>query len=411
MNTFGHFYRITTWGESHGRGIGVVIDGCPPGLPLAPQDIQAELDLRRPGQSEFTSPRKETDQVEILSGVFEGHTLGTPISLVVYNRDMRPYDYSAFRDTYRPGHADYTYQMKYGRRDYRGGGRSSGRETTARVAAGAVARKILLRNGIRVLAFARMIGGRWLGDEVVERLFDVPAPGAGARRGGTGQEAAGKGGGLDDGAPREGARRGGDAETLDSLRARIYASQVRCPDAEAAEQMAAAIRAAADEKDSVGGIVEVHACGLPVGLGDPVFAKLDALVAQGLLSLGAVKGIEFGAGFRLSGMRGSAANDPFVRGADGTAVPGSNRAGGVAGGISTGLPLICRAAVKPTASIGRSQPTVDAAGSDRELIIEGRHDPCIVIRLVPVVEHMVNLVLVDLLLSQRITRTIDDGAE
>ena len=403
MNTFGHLFRITTWGESHGAGIGAVIDGCPPGLELAPEDIQAELDLRRPGQGEFTSPRKETDQVEILSGVFEGHTLGTPISLVVYNRDMRPYDYSALRDTYRPGHADYTYQKKYGRRDYRGGGRSSGRETIARVAAGAVARKILRRHGIRVIAFARMIGGQWLEEEAVERLFGVgiPSDGAGAD---VSESAA-------PGSAKHGSPSDPEAGVLDTLRAGIYASQVRCPEPAAAERMAAAIRAAAAEKDSVGGVVEVRAFGLPAGLGDPVFAKLDALAAQALMSLGAVKGVEFGDGFRLAGMRGSTANDRFVRGAAGEVLPGSNRAGGVAGGISTGLPLICRAAVKPTASIGRPQSTVNAAGRDQQLVIEGRHDPCIVIRLVPVAEHMVNLVLVDLLLSQTITGTIGGGTD
>jgi len=384
MNTFGHFFRITTWGESHGAGIGVVIDGCPPGLPLDPGDIQAELDLRRPGQSELTSPRQESDRVEILSGVFEGHTLGTPISLVVFNRDMRPYDYSALKDVFRPGHADFTWQGKYGRRDYRGGGRSSGRETTARVAAGAVARKILAGKGIRVLAFARMIGGQWLQDAAVEKLFEAGAAGLDAVASATG---------------------------LDRLRQAIYASQVRCPDTEAAQRMAAAIRGAAAEKDSVGGIVEVRAFGMPTGLGDPVFAKLDALIAQGLLSLGAVKAIEFGDGFRLAEMRGSQANDPFLRRSDGGVMPGSNRAGGVAGGISTGLPLVCRVAVKPTASIGRPQATVDAGGQARELTIEGRHDPCIVIRLVPVVEHMVNLVLVDLLLSQMVTRAAAGGTK
>ncbi|MBN1836152.1 MAG: chorismate synthase, partial [Spirochaetales bacterium] len=296
MNSFGHFFRITTWGESHGAGIGVVIDGCPPGLPLTPEEIQAELDLRKPGQSELTSPRQESDKVEILSGVFEGHTLGTPISLVVYNRDMRPYDYGPLKDVFRPGHADFTWQRKYGRRDYRGGGRSSGRETTARVAAGAVARKLLAREGIRVVALARMIGGQWLEDAGMEKLF-----GARSGRLGVGASAG------DGPAPVPPAAAAG---YLDALRTRIYASQVRCPDPEAAERMAAAIRAAAAEKDSVGGIVEVQAWGLPAGLGDPVFGKLDALVAQGLLSLGAVKGIEFGEGFRLAEMRGSQANDP-----------------------------------------------------------------------------------------------------
>ena len=395
MNTFGHFFRLTTWGESHGPGIGAVIDGCPAGLALDPEDIQAELDLRRPGQSELTSPRRELDRVEILSGVFEGRTLGTPISLVVFNKDMRPYDYSALKEVYRPGHADFTWQRKYGRRDYRGGGRSSGRETTARVAAGAVARKILAQKGIRVLAFARMIGGQWLEEAALEGLFDA----------GLGAEAAGPGGAPAPGPCPEG------LTGLEALRARIYASPVRCPDPEAGQRMAAAVQAAAAEQDSVGGIVEARAYGLPAGLGDPVFAKLDALAAQALLSLGAVKGVEFGDGFRLAALRGSQANDRFVRAPDGQVLPGTNRAGGVAGGISTGLPLILRGAVKPTASIGRPQETVDAAGREQSLSVAGRHDPCIVIRLVPVVEHMINLVLADLLLSQTLTAAMGSAGD
>jgi chorismate synthase len=367
VNTFGRYFRVTTFGESHGSAIGAVIDGCPPGLEIAVEDIQSELDLRRPGQSRLTTPRKEPDRVEILSGVFEGRTLGTPIALVIFNRDMRPYDYSKLKDLYRPGHADYTYQKKYGRRDFRGGGRSSGRETAARVAAGAVARKLLARRGIQVVSFARMIGGVWLEQE----------PGIGVE------------------APAV------DADRVAALRRSIYGSRVRCPEAKTAAAMEEAIRAAAEEQDSVGGIVEVRAYGVPAGLGDPVFGKIDARIAAAVLSLGAVKGIEFGEGFRLAEMRGSEANDRFTAAADGGVLPETNRAGGMAGGISTGLPVVFRAVVKPTASIGKVQKTRDAAGRPVELTIEGRHDPCIVIRIVAVIEHMVNLVLIDLCLAQQ----------
>jgi chorismate synthase len=372
MNTFGQYFRVTTFGESHGPAVGAVIDGCPPGLELSAEDIQAELDLRKPGQSQLTSPRNEPDRVEILSGVFEGRTLGTSIALIIFNRDMRPYDYSKIKELYRPGHADFTYQEKYGRRDYRGGGRSSGRETAARVAAGAVARKLLAVKGIQVVSFARMIGGIWL---------EEPEP----RVGGT---------------PGMAGNPGEVARQVAALRSRIYGSKVRCPHMKTAAAMAKAIQAAGEEKDSVGGIVEVQAYGVPAGLGDPVSGKIDARIAQAVLSLGAVKGIEFGAGFRLAGMRGSEANDRFGVGAAGQVLPETNRAGGMAGGISTGLPIICRAAVKPTASIGKTQKTVDAAGKPLDLTIEGRHDPCIVIRIVPVIEHMLNLVLLDLYLAQ-----------
>jgi chorismate synthase len=370
MNTFGQYFRVTTFGESHGQGIGAVIDGCPPGIELAEEDVQAELDLRRPGQSDLTTPRKEPDRVEILSGVFEGKTLGTPICLIIYNRDMRPYDYSKLQELYRPGHADYTYQMKYGRRDYRGGGRSSGRETAARVAAGAVARRLLAAKRIRVVSFSRKIGGVWL-DEAKPGIGDaIPAASV-------------------------------DAGQIEDLRARIYSSKVRCPDRKTTAAMEQEIQAAEQEQDSVGGIVEVRAYGVPAGLGDPVFGKIDARLAQAVLSLGAVKGIEFGSGFRLADMRGSQANDRFIKGPGDTVVPESNRAGGMAGGISTGLPIIFRAAIKPTASIAQVQKTVDAAGKPVDLTVEGRHDPCIVIRIVPVIEHMVNLVLIDLLLAQQ----------
>jgi chorismate synthase len=370
MNTFGQTFRVTTFGESHGPAIGAVIDGCPAGLELSAEDIQAELDLRRPGQSELTTARREPDRAEILSGVFEGKTLGTPIALIMFNRDMRPYDYSKLKGLYRPGHADYTYQKKYGRRDYRGGGRSSGRETAARVAAGAVARKLLAKKGIRVVSFARMIGGVWLDESKLPIGDRVPASQA-------------------------------HENEVSDLRAAIYDSTVRCPHAETAAAMEKAIREAAAEQDSVGGVVEARAYGVPAGLGDPVFGKIDARIAEAVLSLGAVKGIEFGEGFRLAEMRGSEANDRFTKAGDGSVLPETNRAGGMAGGISTGLPVICRAVVKPTASIGKVQKSVDALGRPVDLVVEGRHDPCIVIRIVPVIEHMINLVLIDLYLFQQ----------
>jgi chorismate synthase len=374
MNTFGRYFRVTTWGESHGPAIGAVIDGCPPGLPLEAEEIQRELDRRKPGSSPLTSQRKEQDTVQILSGVFEGRTLGTPISLVIWNRDQRSADYSKLAGVYRPGHADYTYQRKYGRRDYRGGGRSSGRETAGRVAAGAVARKLLVGRGIHVLAFARAIGEVSLSDEEVGQLIGGDAP--------------------------------ADAE---ALRERIYASQVRCPHPRAETAMQEAIRGVAEEKDSLGGVVEVRAYGVPVGLGEPVFHKLGARLGQAVLSVGAVKGIEFGDGFRLAGMRGSQANDLFARTPAGGVAPASNHAGGMAGGISTGLPLVCRAVVKPTSSIGRRQKTVDAQGQPVSLEVEGRHDPCIVLRVVPVIEHMVGLVLLDLLMVHGALRQQQGG--
>lgn len=373
MNSFGRYFRVTTWGESHGPAIGAVIDGCPPGLPLEPEEIQLELDRRKPGQSELTSPRQEQDSVQILSGVFEGRTLGTPISLVIWNRDQRSADYSALAGVYRPGHADFTYERKYGRRDYRGGGRSSGRETAGRVAAGAVARKLLAGRGIRVLAFARAIGGVSLSEEELGELIGGEPP--------------------------------SDPE---ALRARIYASPVRCPHPRAEPAMQEAIRRVAEDKDSLGGVVEVRAYGVPPGLGEPVFHKLGARIAQAVLSVGAVKGIEFGEGFRLAAMRGSQANDLFARDARGQVAPATNRAGGLAGGISTGLAIVCRAVVKPTSSIGRVQETVDARGQAVSLAVEGRHDPCIVLRVVPVIEHMVNLVLLDLLLAHGAMRLLGE---
>jgi chorismate synthase len=323
MNTFGRFFRVTTFGESHGPAIGAVIDGVPPGLPLSAGDIQPMLDRRRPG-GPLASPRKETDEVEILSGVFEGKTTGTPIALLIRNRDVRSGDYDALRDVFRPGHADYTYLRKYGLRDHRGGGRSSGRETAARVAAGAVAVAVLKTHGVAVAGSVREVHGK-----------TDPA------------------------------------------------------------EMEAEVRAAQGRGDSVGGIVEVRASGVPPGLGSPVFCKLDAAIAGAMMGIGAVKGVEIGEGFAAARLYGSENNDAMD--ASGFL---SNHAGGVLGGISTGQEVVVRLAVKPTPSIALPQRTVDVRGEEREIVISGRHDPCIAFRLVPVAEAMLALVLVDAVLEQ-----------
>jgi len=324
MNTFGRNFRCTTFGESHGKAVGVVVDGCPPGVALTEADIQPYLDRRRPGKSRLTSPRQEPDQVESLSGTFQGRTTGAPIALVVRNRDVRSGDYDALRDVFRPGHADYTWQAKYGLRDHRGGGRSSGRETLARVAAGAVAVRCLAPHGIAVRG----------------RIVEV--------HGATEPEA-----------------------------------------------MEEEIRAARDAGNSVGGIVEVTAVRCPPGLGDPVFGKLDAAIAGAMMGIGAVKGVEIGEGFAAARLFGSEMNDPIT--ASGFA---GNRAGGILGGITTGQDIVVRLAVKPTPSIRRVQRTIDTAGEEREISIEGRHDPCIAPRIVPVAECMLALVIMDAVLEQ-----------
>jgi chorismate synthase len=324
MNTFGRNFRCTTFGESHGTALGVVIDGCPPGIRLSPETIQPILDRRRPGRGPLASARAEEDMVEILSGIFEGRTTGAPIALMVRNRDARSEDYDALRTVFRPGHADYTWQAKYGIRDHRGGGRSSGRETVARVAAGAVALACLARDGIRITGSIREIHGRVV--------------------------------------PREQERE---------------------------------IAEAAERGDSVGGIVEVVAEGCPAGLGDPVFSKLDAAIGAGMLSIGAVKGVEIGEGFAAARLYGSENNDPMTP--DGFA---SNHAGGILGGISTGAPIVVRIAVKPTPSIRKEQRTVDLDGRPAAIAIAGRHDPCIVPRIVPVAEAMLALAILDALLEQ-----------
>ncbi len=347
-NSFGQVFRLTTWGESHGRAVGAVVDGCPAGLLLDEKDVQAELDRRRPGQSEVTTPRGESDAVEILSGVFEGKTTGTPISMLVWNKDVKSSVYEELRHTPRPGHADFTYEAKYGFRDYRGGGRSSARETVGRVAAGAIAKKLIKTKKVEILGHVVEVGGVSVGDV-----------------------------------------------TLDQIRKNVEKNPIRCADAKIAEKMRQHIEEVKSEGDSVGGIVEIIALNIPPGVGEPVFDKLDAELAKALMSIGAVKGVEIGAGFSAAKMKGSEMNDPFrVKG--GAVVTETNNAGGILGGISNGMPIICRIAVKPTSSISKAQKTVDLLKRvNTEIQIKGRHDPCICPRIVPVAEAMVALVLAD----------------
>ena len=328
--------------------MGVVVDGCPAELELSEADVQHELDRRKPGVSELTTERKEADEVKILSGVFGGKTLGTPISMLVWNKDVDSSPYERIKNVARPGQADFTYQMKYGIRDYRGGGRASGRETVARVAAGAIAKKILAMHDIQILGHVVEIGG------IVAKEVGI-----------------------------------------EELKTNVDKNAVRCADSEAAGKMEALIKQVKAAGDSVGGIVEVIAFGVPTGLGEPVFDKLDAELAKALMSIGAVKGVEIGAGFAAARMKGSEMNDEFII-KEGRISMRTNNAGGILGGISTGAPVVCRIAVKPTASISKPQRSVDMAKMEEvELKIEGRHDPCICPRIVPVAEAMVALVLVD----------------
>ncbi len=359
-NSFGTVCRVTTFGESHGPSLGAVVDGVPAGLWLTEQIVQADMDRRRPGRSALTSPRDETDRVQILSGVFEDRTTGAPVALLIQNKDARSTDYERWQDTFRPGHADVTWEQKFGHRDWRGGGRASGRETAARVAAGAVARVLLREAGIEVLGVVRAVGG--ITTEASEGHWD------------------------------------------DWERARDH--PMRCV-AENLARFEQEIRTAKEAGDSVGGIVEVRARGVPAGLGEPVFDKLDARLGAALLSIGAVKGVEIGAGFALAGMRGSESNDALE-------APGrfrSNRSGGILGGISNGEEIVVRAAVKPTPSISITQQTVDRHGEARDIRMEGRHDPCIAPRLVAVAEAMVCLVLADAMLAHRARHGfVNDGA-
>lgn len=354
-STWGTLFRATTWGESHGKGIGVVVDGCPAGLSLCEEDIQSYLDRRKPGQSKFTTMRREGDRVEILSGVFEGKTTGTPISMLVRNEDQRSHDYSEIMDVYRPGHGDYPFEEKYGFRDYRGGGRSSGRETIGRVAAGAVAARFLESLEIYVKAYTRSIGGITVSPE----RFDM-------------EEAA--------------------------------KNRLCMPDAQAAKQAAAWLEERMAECDSAGGVVECIVEGMPVGIGEPVFDKLDASLAKAVMSIGAVKGVEIGDGFYAAESSGSDNNDEFYIGSAGNVEKRTNHAGGILGGMSDGSPVILRAAFKPTPSIASRQHTVNRKGEETELVIKGRHDPIVVVRAVVVVEAMTALTVADLLLASMSSR-------
>ena len=348
-NTFGQLFRITTWGESHGGGVGVVLDGCPPCIELSEEDIQPELDRRRPGQSRIVTPRDEKDRVEILSGVFEGKTLGTPIMMWVKNKDARPEAYSEMAEKFRPSHADFTYQSKYGIRNWQGGGRSSARETIGRVAAGAVAKKILKeRYGVEVLAYVR---------QVQDIVSDVSP----------------------------------DSVTLEQIESNI----VRCPDPSSAEKMIERIESIRKAGDSVGGIVEGLARGVPVGWGSPVFDRVEADLAKAMLSLPASKGFDVGSGFGGIQWTGLQHNDPFRVDEDGNVFTTSNRSGGVQGGISNGQPIYFRVAFKPTATVMHEQETVDSSLKNTTLKGRGRHDPCVLPRAVPMVEAMTALVLVD----------------
>lgn len=352
-SSFGVLFRITTFGESHGPGLGVVIDGCPPRLPLDVATVQAELDRRRPGQSRLVSQRKEADRVEILSGVLDGLTLGTPIAMLVRNEDQRSKDYEEIARAYRPSHADFTYDAKYEIRAVAGGGRASARETLGRVAAGAVAQQLLAKHGVEIVA--------WV-DEVA-----------------------------------------GIAATVDDAtvtRASVDTNDIRCPDQPIAEKMIERVEQARKDGDSVGGVVRCVARGVPAGWGEPVFDKLDADLAKAMMSIPAVKGIEVGSGFAGTRMTGSEHNDLFYRRDDGTIGTRTNRSGGIQGGISNGEPVTLRVAFKPTATIMRPQDSVDSAGNPTVLQPKGRHDPCVLPRAVPIVEAMCALVLADHLLRQ-----------
>ena len=364
-STFGKNFTITTWGESHGKALGCVVDGCPAGLALSEEALQDYMNRRKPRQNSFTTPREEPDKIEILSGVFRGITTGTPISLIVYNHNQQSDDYAHLEDVYRPGHGDYTYEEKYGHRDYLGGGRSSGRETTGRVAGGAIACLILKELGIKLTTFSKSIGSITVPNESYQ---------------------------LED----------------------IRNNPLYMPNLEYAKSAMEYIKSVKDKNDSCGGVIECIVNGLPVGLGEPVFDKLNSKIAQGVMSIGAVKGVEFGAGFKASEMLGSECNDTFfVKKGDNSSFPfehrprinkTTNHSGGVLGGLSDGDSLILRAAIKPTPSIGKMQPTVTTERENTTISVTGRHDPIIVPRAVVVVESMVAITLVDLLFQNMSSR-------
>lgn len=342
----GEVFRISTWGESHGKGLGVVVDGCPAGIPLCEKDIQEYLDRRKPGETKYATPRREGDEVTILSGVFEGRTTGTPISMMVFNTSQKSKDYSELAEVYRPGHADYTFDAKYGFRDYRGGGRSSGRETIGRVAAGAIAAKILHELGIHITTYTRQIGPHICQEEAMSPDH-------------------------------------------------IWESPLRMADLEASARAEEYLAQKMKEQDSAGGVIECVISGMPAGIGEPVFGKLDALLAGNIFSIGAVKGVEIGAGFAAAEACGSENNDGFYMSADGRVKKHTNFAGGILGGISDGDDIVIRAAFKPTPSIFRPQKTVNSRKEEVEIQIRGRHDPVIVPRAVVVVEAMAALTVVD----------------
>jgi len=363
-SSYGNLFRISTFGESHGKAVGVVLDGCPAGLSISEAEVQAELDRRRPGQSKLTTPRNEADKVEILSGIFEGKTTGTPIGMLVANTDQRSHDYGDMAEMYRPSHADFTYDLKYGFRDHRGGGRASARETIGRVAAGALARKLLKEAcGTEILAYVSQVGE-------IDAAIDP----------------------------------------LKATLAMVEANPVRCADAAAAKKMAAAIEAARKSQDSLGGVIQLVVTRPPKGVGEPVFHRAEAELARAFLSLPATKGFEIGSGFAGTRLKGSQHNDPFIvkggkRAKDASPLDSigtsSNRSGGVQGGITNGEPILCRIAFKPTATISLPQQTVDKHGKPRTLAAKGRHDPCVLPRAVVIVEAMAALTLADLFLEQR----------
>lgn len=357
-NSIGTIFRITTFGESHGKAIGVVIDGCPAGLEISDEEVNAELSLRAPGKSPYTTPRKEADHGEIVSGIFEGKTTGAPICIIIYNKDQDSSKYTPIKDLLRPGHANYTYLEKYGIFDYRGGGRSSARETACRVAAGAVAKKLLKHYNIGVAAYIKQIG-KTEADNI-------------------------------------------QISSIDQLREKTYADPVFCPDEQASFEMVEELKVAMNEGDSLGGVIEFVVLNAPAGLGDPVYEKMEAKLASAMMSLPATKGFELGSGFKSTSMKGSEHNDQFIS-SEGNVETTTNFAGGTLGGITTGMPIIGRVAFKPTSSIKKAQETVDTSGEKKTFVLpEGsRHDPCVTIRAVPVVEAMVALVLADALLYQR----------
>ncbi|MGN1205420.1 MAG: chorismate synthase [Eubacterium sp.] len=360
-STWGEIFRVSTWGESHGKGLGVVVDGCPAGLPLTEEEIQKYLDKRKPGETRYSTPRKEGDRVEILSGIFEGKTTGTPISLMVFNTSQKSKDYSDIAHIYRPGHADYTFDQKYGFRDYRGGGRSSGRETIGRVAAGAIAMKILEQMGIEVRAYVTQIG-------------DIVA----------------------------------DTERIDYEN--IEKSPLRMPDLEASARAEEFLEQQMQQKNSAGGVIECVVKGMPAGIGEPVFGKLDAALAQAIMSIGAVKGVEIGDGFQTAKASGKTNNDAFCCEDEKKIGKVTNHAGGILGGMSDGSDIVLRAAFKPTPSIFSEQQTVTDEGEEVTVEIKGRHDPIIVPRAVVVVEAMTAMTILDKMfvgMTSRLDRIID----